>query len=373
MWSNHISTSTAAWAQEVFREAMGLLHVAWSMVFCAFPGGVPRGIASELTQLALVTDKILGVHVKGVLGTDLDFGLPPDAPQIPIALPSALVVFKPSGWHILCASRAWRASSLSHLLQAAWPGPRLPVLHEDTSDWAFSARLDMPSTGLILVATDFQGMFAHQYQAQTYSISRCYAVMLVEFCGLTGALRLLPQGPSSNLAAAVPASTHASKVSGATIEIAIASAEQGAKPSHSRAWSWVNGVDGSTWGERRGAATPCAGRRGPWDGHADAEAQSRVASSSFDGRARSSSAWQCGRSRVSPWQIERGDDMSAKAAARYDSPWVPRYGSARQWSSGSRSGSPWHSWERQSEDWPSWSWFGNVCRDSAKYDTADQK
>ena len=66
---------------------------------------------------------------------------------------------------------------LSHFVQSWYTKDSCPLLYLSEFDYGFIHRLDVPSSGLILTGTSFEGLYWIRYQLNVYQISREYYVM----------------------------------------------------------------------------------------------------------------------------------------------------------------------------------------------------
>ncbi|CAE8603231.1 unnamed protein product [Polarella glacialis] len=98
-------------------------------------------------------------------------------PEILISRPGMIVVHKPPGWEVDSVANDNDAKSLSLFLQEHFALEECPVLHSSSFGFGFVHRLDVASSGLVLVATTFQGLFSLQWQKNLYEISREYQVV----------------------------------------------------------------------------------------------------------------------------------------------------------------------------------------------------
>lgn len=105
-------------------------------------------------------------------------------PELQLRLRGVSVVLKPPHWEV--DAKGQLSSSgyyLSHYMQREH-APSSAVLLLADFEYGFIHRLDIPSSGLILAGTHFEGHSLLQWQMHTYSIGREYSVML---CGAVAA------------------------------------------------------------------------------------------------------------------------------------------------------------------------------------------
>jgi 23S rRNA-/tRNA-specific pseudouridylate synthase len=110
-----------------------------------------------------------------------------DDPALQIQLPGVSVVLKPPYWEVDAKGQlSGSGRYLSRYMQRAH-APCSPVLFLPDFEYGFVHRLDVPSSGLILTGTHFEGYCLLQWQMHTYTIGREYSVLLS--CLVPSALR----------------------------------------------------------------------------------------------------------------------------------------------------------------------------------------
>lgn len=100
-----------------------------------------------------------------------------EEPKILITGTGMLVVCKPPGWEVDSVSNETDAICLSRYLQQHFDRREYPLLHDNAHGFGFVHRLDVASSGLVLVGTNFEGLFFLQWQKNLYDISREYQVI----------------------------------------------------------------------------------------------------------------------------------------------------------------------------------------------------
>ncbi|CAK9079655.1 unnamed protein product [Durusdinium trenchii] len=102
-----------------------------------------------------------------------------NAPRVLAKLRGILVIYKPPNWEVDAKRNktvgSGRTRLLSHFVQDQETSR---VVRLATFEYGFIHRLDVPSSGLVLVGTTFEGLATLQFQIHTYSIRREYAVLL---------------------------------------------------------------------------------------------------------------------------------------------------------------------------------------------------
>jgi len=174
---------------EVARYSNHLCQLVWSF---SFAGKLDRSLAHDLRGLMLQTgrcldeDRALGARQGGIV-TAPSFAESQawtQEPELLLKLRGISVVLKPPGWEV--DAKGQLSSSglyLSRFMQREHD-PCSRVLLLPVFEYGFIHRLDVPSSGLILTGTNFEGYSLLQWQMHTYSICREYSVLL---CGLAPA------------------------------------------------------------------------------------------------------------------------------------------------------------------------------------------
>eukprot|EP00747_Dinoflagellata_sp_TGD_P031013 gnl/TRDRNA2_/TRDRNA2_135015_c0_seq1.p1 gnl/TRDRNA2_/TRDRNA2_135015_c0~~gnl/TRDRNA2_/TRDRNA2_135015_c0_seq1.p1 ORF type:complete len:208 (+),score=25.33 gnl/TRDRNA2_/TRDRNA2_135015_c0_seq1:383-1006(+) len=99
-------------------------------------------------------------------------------PQLISNFRGIYVVLKPRGWEVDGkASTANDCELLSCFVQKIFPQDRHPLVHASDFDHGFIHRLDIPSSGLILAGTTFEGFYWIRWQLNVYHIERDYFVV----------------------------------------------------------------------------------------------------------------------------------------------------------------------------------------------------
>ncbi|CAJ1420612.1 unnamed protein product [Effrenium voratum] len=118
-----------------------------------------------------------------------EFGLPApghlymwrsvSSPQLLMEAQDTLVVLKPAGWQVDDASGpiSEDVCRLSGFVQGMAPLRRFPLLGDDAFGHGFLHRLDVPTSGLILVATNHRSFYDLRLQLASGSLLRDYTVL----------------------------------------------------------------------------------------------------------------------------------------------------------------------------------------------------
>mmetsp|Transcript_13296 Transcript_13296/g.23922 ORF Transcript_13296/g.23922 Transcript_13296/m.23922 type:complete len:274 (+) Transcript_13296:146-967(+) len=88
-----------------------------------------------------------------------------------------LVICKPPGWEVDSVANETDAICLSTFLQQRFDRQSFPLLHSAAFGFGFIHRLDVASSGLVLIGTTFEGLFSLQWQKNLYEIYREYQVV----------------------------------------------------------------------------------------------------------------------------------------------------------------------------------------------------
>jgi len=101
-----------------------------------------------------------------------------EEPSLILKLRGISVVLKPPHWEVDAKGQLCKSGlHLSRYMQDSHL-PSSPVQYLPEFEYGFVHRLDVPSSGLILAGTSFEGYALLQWQMHTYTISREYAVLL---------------------------------------------------------------------------------------------------------------------------------------------------------------------------------------------------
>mmetsp|Transcript_75668 Transcript_75668/g.234175 ORF Transcript_75668/g.234175 Transcript_75668/m.234175 type:complete len:237 (+) Transcript_75668:452-1162(+) len=92
--------------------------------------------------------------------------------------PGMAVVLKPRGWEVDGKGTVPNdCELLSRFVQTVYSRESHPLVYCQEFDHGFIHRLDIPSSGLILTGTSFEGLYWIRWQLSLYSISREYFVL----------------------------------------------------------------------------------------------------------------------------------------------------------------------------------------------------
>jgi len=174
---------------EAARYQNHLCQMIWSLSFaaCLGTGPVAEGLKGHLLACGQHLDES-GTAYQHRRTTGLPkMKLPPPClpdgptkePEMELRVRGIGVVMKPPTWEV--DAKGQLSSSgyyLSHYMQREHHPEISPVLLLPEFEYGFIHRLDIPSSGLILTGTHFEGYALLQWQMHTYSIGREYAVLV---------------------------------------------------------------------------------------------------------------------------------------------------------------------------------------------------
>eukprot|EP00747_Dinoflagellata_sp_TGD_P080457 gnl/TRDRNA2_/TRDRNA2_160901_c0_seq4.p1 gnl/TRDRNA2_/TRDRNA2_160901_c0~~gnl/TRDRNA2_/TRDRNA2_160901_c0_seq4.p1 ORF type:complete len:378 (+),score=60.22 gnl/TRDRNA2_/TRDRNA2_160901_c0_seq4:947-2080(+) len=180
---------------DVSRYANRICQLVWSFSFSDMLNGVEgddlglqlRGLLLENgRRLDKLNDELAerpqprGLGIGTPQGSERVAG-PSDDPKLVMRLRGVSVVLKPPNWEV--DAKGQLSSSgyyLSNFMQRAHSPSPSPVLCLSDFEYGFIHRLDIPSSGLILTGTHFEGYALLQWQMHCYQICREYSVLLCE-------------------------------------------------------------------------------------------------------------------------------------------------------------------------------------------------
>lgn len=95
-----------------------------------------------------------------------------------------IVVNKPSGWEVDGATTDFNnfiGQRLSIFVQTRGLPEERPLSYDDKFNYGFIHRLDVPSSGLILTGTVFEGLYHIRWQLNSHVVRREYFIVCHEF------------------------------------------------------------------------------------------------------------------------------------------------------------------------------------------------
>jgi len=136
-------------------------------------------IGSDLDVVSHRTGRFAARLPHDTLKDDLDAVGMGREPKLLLRLPGVSVVLKPPYWEVDAKGRLSSTGRyLSSYLQRHHAPDSSLVLRLSEFEYGFVHRLDVPSSGLILVGTLFKGYCSLQWQMHTYAIHREYSVLV---------------------------------------------------------------------------------------------------------------------------------------------------------------------------------------------------
>jgi len=173
--------------QEMFDFMKEILALAWSLAYSMeWTADVARSFRSHVLSLGYEMDRLVrrDEHPQDESQTEGSYARLPGAPFACVNLPGIMVVFKPENWevnrgdpNVLRQHVEWHL--LSDWVNSVMPRSRYPLVHLPAFDFGFIHRLDVPSSGLLMMATNFAGHALLRFQLDTYELCREYVVLCV--------------------------------------------------------------------------------------------------------------------------------------------------------------------------------------------------
>lgn len=171
---------------EVARYMNHLCQLVWSFSFADRLDGELahqlRGLMLETGRRLDVADAALSGKIRTKSCSDQVPTIEPNGttkePELPLRLRGVSVVLKPPSWEVDAKGQlSGSGYYLSRYMQGNHDSSS-SVLRVPDFEFGFIHRLDVPSSGLILTGTHFEGYGLLQWQMHTYTIGREYAVLL---------------------------------------------------------------------------------------------------------------------------------------------------------------------------------------------------
>jgi len=183
---------------ELFDFVFTLPGLAWSYVNLSQTGSFLQSISGKLLEAGREVDHRLRVGCEAIPrrsegpwsrkrnseiksdGVDIARDWPvPGTPKVVANHKGMAVVLKPRGWEVdgQGTDPCINSERLSLFMQTQYGRDSFPLLYLSEFDHGFIHRLDIPSSGLILTGTSFEGLYWIRWQLNVYYISREYYVM----------------------------------------------------------------------------------------------------------------------------------------------------------------------------------------------------
>jgi len=98
-------------------------------------------------------------------------------PSLHMRLRGISIVYKPADWEVDGEADDGNHAPLSVFTQSVFSQTDHPIVHDVRQNYGFLHRLDVPSSGLILVGTTFEGYHFMRLQLDTQRLQREYVVL----------------------------------------------------------------------------------------------------------------------------------------------------------------------------------------------------
>lgn len=187
MGMQHTHKSVAA----IMEWCFSLVSVAWVYAFMEqWPGTLRRDLQRSLAEAARVVDQRYTTDTVGVgtCGTTLTSAAVESVnkvatlaePRFALRLSGIVVIFKPPGWEVdgphSESNPEQGKGFLSEWVQRHFDRHSNPVPHISEVQYGFIHRLDIPSSGLVLAGTTFEGLYSLRLQINLLGMRREYVV-----------------------------------------------------------------------------------------------------------------------------------------------------------------------------------------------------
>jgi len=151
----------------------------WAMGLVGLPCEALRSCATTaLARIGRALDEPTGSTDPPPLALQPGSGVPfRGEPCIVLGLHDRLVVHKPSDWEVLDAAQVHSGMSLTSYLRSVLPERRLPILGDARRHYGFMHRLDVPNSGLILVAATYEAYYDLELQLNSGDMAREYLAL----------------------------------------------------------------------------------------------------------------------------------------------------------------------------------------------------
>jgi len=110
---------------------------------------------------------------------------PGEMPSLRDNLPDMCIVMKPAGWEV-DNQDAGGGPWMSSWLMEQFAIDDVPIVHYEEHQFGMVHRLDIPSSGLILVGKKWEGFYSLKWQLQTGNITRDYILLVHGWVSLDG-------------------------------------------------------------------------------------------------------------------------------------------------------------------------------------------
>lgn len=162
--------------QKAQRLSLSVMAMGWAFSFCGALDSEMRGVLWRCL-VALAQTMALKVGASPAKRARKVATATGEQPFVVVHCPGMCVLHKPAGWEVDVTLESSDANRLSRFLQSHCSSLESSVVHLSAFGHGFVHRLDVPSSGLVLVGTTFQGLLALQWQKNLYEIVREYIVV----------------------------------------------------------------------------------------------------------------------------------------------------------------------------------------------------
>jgi len=129
---------------------------------------------------------------------------PGDAPILRTEFPDVVCVHKPAGWEV-DNQDAGGGPWMSAWLMEQYTIDQVPIVHYEEHQFGMVQRLDIPSSGLVLVGKTWEGFYSLKWQLQTGNITRDYVLLVHNWVDLDGRVNRQSFAEKAAEGAAAPA------------------------------------------------------------------------------------------------------------------------------------------------------------------------
>jgi len=155
--------------------AVDIIGVVWAINFSnVLARSFHIRTRSALRQIGCTFDRETLCMVKVGTSPPSNEAGPSCTPQIELDLHDRFVLHKPAGWEVDTTD----AGSGRHLSQYLQSVMSLPIAHDASHSYGLLHRLDMPSSGLILIAKTFEAYYDLKLQLSIGEVVRDYVVVV---------------------------------------------------------------------------------------------------------------------------------------------------------------------------------------------------
>ncbi|CAJ1355842.1 unnamed protein product, partial [Effrenium voratum] len=153
--------------------AFAIVSLVWVYAFTStLTPGLSQALSSRLSKVAWEVDRSMAGRRLSLPRAE---GHQSNSPQVVVRTRGMAVLMKPPGWEVDGPHSEGSQSFLSDFLRKEFPTDLLPQLCD--FQYGFIHRLDVPSSGLVLVGRSFEGLYSLRFQINSLSMQREYFVL----------------------------------------------------------------------------------------------------------------------------------------------------------------------------------------------------